>query len=195
MSAELQLYKIKIDSQNEDSKAIVSGGSINETEFSSLGLLEKHIEDWIADNPGILGDDLLIIHKQYSGFDKTNARLDLLAVDEDGKVVIIELKRDHTGSDAHWQAIRYASYIHRAQREDIVGILADYGKITRDEASDRLRKHIGADDLNGLNYDQRIILASHRFAPETTIAERALKISVSGKSVARSSGVTAVSAK
>ena len=48
--------------------------------------------------PRHLGEDLLIIGKEFSGFDRTNERLDLLAVDEDGKLVIIELKRDHTGS-------------------------------------------------------------------------------------------------
>ena len=31
-------------------------------------------------------------------------------------------------------------------------------------------QHLGADDLNALNNDQRIILASHRFAPEVTSA-------------------------
>ena len=170
MSAEPQLFKIKIDSENDDSKSIVSDGEVKEVDFHDLDLQEKHIEDWIAANPRILGDDLLIIRKQYSGFDKTKERLDLLAVDEDGKLVIIELKRDHTGSDAHWQAIKYASYIHRAQREDITSIFAQYANISEDESADRLRIHLGADDLNGLNNDQRIILASHRFAPEVTSA-------------------------
>ena len=33
-----------------------------------------------------------------------------------------------------------------------------------------LERHLGSDDLNALNNDQRIILASHRFAPEVTSA-------------------------
>ena len=113
---------------------------------------------------------MLIVGKEFSGFDRTNERLDLLAVDEDGRLVVIELKRDDTGADAHWQAIKYASYVHRANRKDIVQMLADHEDIAYEDAVSRLLQHLGADDLNGLNNDQRIILASHRFAPEVTSA-------------------------
>ena len=81
--------------------------------------------------PGILGDDLLIVGKEFSGFDRTNERLDLLAVDADGRLVIIELKRDDTGADAHWQAIKYASYLSDASQEDIVAMLARHGRYLR----------------------------------------------------------------
>ena len=49
-------------------------------------------------------------------------------------------------------------------------MFADYASISETEAIDELLWHLGADDLNGLNSDQRIILASHRFAPEVTSA-------------------------
>ena len=163
MTAEPQLFRI--NPQNRESK------KITEVEFSQLGFQERRdIQEWIAANPGILGEDLLIIGKEFSGFDRTNERLDLLAVDADGKLVVIELKRDHTGSDAHWQAIKYASYIHRASHEDIIRMFADYAGVSEAEAVDSLLKHLNADDLNVLNNDQRIILASHRFAPEVTSA-------------------------
>ena len=92
-------------------------------------------------------------------------------MDPDGKLVIIELKRDDTGVDAHWQAIKYASYLRNANTDQIIDMLARYdGKMTKAEATERMLQHMGADDLNALNYDQRIILASHRFAPEVTSA-------------------------
>ena len=162
MSAEPQLFRI--NPKNRESE------KITEVDFARLGFQERRdIQEWVAANPGILDDGLLIIGKEFSGFDRTNERLDLLAVDEDGRlVVIIELKRDHSGADAHWQAIKYASYLHRASREDIIRMFADYADISETEAVDELLQHLGADDLNGLNNDQRIILASHRFAPEVT---------------------------
>ena len=163
MSADPQLFRINPD--NHDSEAIT------EVDFAQLGFQERRdIQEWVAANPGILGEDLLIIGKEFSGFDRTNERLDLLAVDEDGRLVIIELKRDDTGADAHWQAIKYASYLRRVGLENIVGMLADYAKVSKEEAGNRLVKHLDTDDLNGLNNDQRIILASHRFAPEVTSA-------------------------
>jgi len=144
---------------------------MREIEFAELGFQERRdIQEWVAKNPSILGDKLLIIGKEFSGFDRTNERLDLLAVDEDGKLVVIELKRDDTGADAHWQAIKYASYVRRVDTEGIIGMFASYAEASHEEAANRLLQHLNADDLNGLNNDQRIILASHRFAPEVTSA-------------------------
>jgi len=163
MSAEPQLFRI--NPENRESEKIA------EVEFASLGFQERRdIQEWVAANPNILGDDLLIIGKEFSGFDRTDERLDLLAVDADGDLVVIELKRDDTGADAHWQAIKYASYLQRASADDIIRMLAEYSETSEDDATNRLLQHLNADDLNALNNDQRIILASHRFAPEVTSA-------------------------
>ena len=163
MGAEPQLFRI--NPENRESERI------EEVDFAGLGFQERRdIQEWIAATPGILGEDLLVIGKEFSGFDRTDERLDLLAVDVDGRLVVIELKRDDTGADAHWQAIKYASYLHRASVDDIVRLLADYEKVSEEDAVDKLLRHLSADDLNALNNDQRIILASHRFAPEVTSA-------------------------
>ena len=50
------------------------------------------------------------------------------------------------------------------------GLLSEYSEISEEDATDRLLQHLNADDLNALNNDQRIILASHRLAPEVTSA-------------------------
>ena len=163
MSTDPQLFRI--DPSTHESEAMT------EVDFARLRLQERRdIQEWVADNPGILSEDLLIINKEFSGFDRTDERLDLLAVDKEGKLVIIELKRDDSGKDAHWQAIKYASYLHHAKKEDIIRMLADHEKVSDEDALDQLLRHLNADDLNALNNDQRIILASHRFAREVTSA-------------------------
>ena len=163
MSADPQLFRIDPDSRESE--------AISEVDFAQLGFQERHdIQEWVAANPGILGEDLLIIGKEFSGFDRTNERLDLLAVDADGKLVVIELKRDDSGADAHWQAIKYASYLHRVDADRIIEMLAGYAEVSKADAANKLLQHLNADDLNALNNDQRIILASHRFAPEVTSA-------------------------
>ena len=69
-----------------------------ETDFKSHHVLErKDIESWVENYPAILGEELLIISTEYDKFDKTNERLDLLAIDKKGNLVIIELKRDDSG--------------------------------------------------------------------------------------------------
>lgn len=163
MSTEPQLFRV-----DPDTKVSVKA---TEVDFSLLGLNERQdIQEWVVANPGILGDDLLIIAKEFSDFDRTSERLDLLAIDRDGKLVIIELKRDHSGTDAHWQAIKYASYLRHATSEDILRMLATYDGVSEAEAEGKILEHIETGSLENLNDDQRIILASHRFAPEVTSA-------------------------
>ena len=55
------------------------------------------MQEWISDNSYILGEKLLIIQKEFDGFSDTNERLDLLAMDENGKLVVIENKLDDSG--------------------------------------------------------------------------------------------------
>ena len=163
MSTEPQLFRINPDSHESE--------SMEEVDFARLGFQERRdLQEWIAANPNILGEQLLIIGKEFSGFDRTNERLDLLAVDVDGRLVVIELKRDDTGADAHWQAIKYASYLRRASVENIVAMLAAHQDVSEADARSRLLQHLDVDDLIALNNDQRIILASHKFAPEVTSA-------------------------
>lgn len=61
--------------------------SLQEVSFSSLGFTERyHLQEWLAKNPQALtrdnDDELLIIQKEFAGFDDTKERLDLLAIDK-----------------------------------------------------------------------------------------------------------------
>ena len=77
MSGEPQLFRIDPEHRRSD--------RIEEVDFARLGLRERQdIQEWIADNPSILGEDLLIVGKEFSGFDRSNERVDLVAVDATG---------------------------------------------------------------------------------------------------------------
>jgi RecB family endonuclease NucS len=75
------------------------------TRFKEESLLEEHLEDWIAADPTILGEPLLIIGRQVLIPD-TKDRLDLLAIDPQGYAVIIELKRGKLRDPVDIQALR-----------------------------------------------------------------------------------------
>tara|TARA_Y100000589_G_C27056777_1_gene589678 strand:+ start:854 stop:1042 length:189 start_codon:yes stop_codon:yes gene_type:complete len=48
---------------------------LEQKSFSSLGFREReHLQEWIAKHPSSLGEDFLIIQKEFSGFDKTQER-------------------------------------------------------------------------------------------------------------------------
>ena len=54
---------------------------------------EDELEEWITQSPDILGEKLLMIARQLTSIPEVG-RLGPLGMDENGKLVIIELKRD-----------------------------------------------------------------------------------------------------
>ena len=82
---------------------------IEETTFKQIGASERnHLQEWIAKNPEVLcGEDesLLIIQKEFDGFGDTRERLDLLAIDLKGNLVVVENKLDDSGRDVTWQGL------------------------------------------------------------------------------------------
>ena len=86
--------------------------AVAETQLPQEKLLEEHLEDWIVSDPSLLMEPLLIIGRQVRIPD-IGERLDILALDPDGNVVIVELKRGALSDPVDMQALRYASYISR----------------------------------------------------------------------------------
>jgi len=137
---------------------------IQETTFFENDLKERqHIEEWIRKCPEVLGEDLLIIGHEYDKFE-VNERLDLLALDKEGNLVIIEVKRDATGGNVDFQALKYASYCARLSPQDVLDIYSEYIRnyALQVDAKDRLMEFLeveNEEELNTiLNTNQRIII-------------------------------------
>jgi hypothetical protein len=79
--------------------------------------LESRIENWIRDDVGLINTNFLIIGQQvpteYGGF------IDLLAIDPDGNLIILELKRDRTPRDIVAQVLDYASWVKNLDHDRI----------------------------------------------------------------------------
>ena len=156
--------------------------------FSELGFTErKHLQEWLAHQPDALGEELLIIQKEFDGFDDTRERLDLLALDKDGNLVIIENKLDDSGRDVVWQALKYASYCASLTKGQIVEIYQQYlhrylptieagEPLTQAgqpvDAATRICEFLDAPDLDevklNLGNSQRIMLVAANFRKEVT---------------------------
>lgn len=143
--------------------------------FIDLGFRERdHLQEWLANQPDALGEELLIIQKEFDGFDDTRERLDLLALDKDGNLVIIENKLDDTGRDVMWQALKYASYCSNLTKSQIVEIYQIYLNRYCDggDAKSLLCEFLDAPDLSevvlnsGIN--QRLMLVAANFRKEVT---------------------------
>ncbi|NMC68220.1 MAG: DUF4268 domain-containing protein [Spirochaetales bacterium] len=145
-----------------------------ETDLKSHNILERQdIEKWIENYPDILGEELLIITTEYDKFDKTNERLDLLAIDKNGNLVIIELKRDNTGKNVELQALKYAAYCSTLTLNDVVKLYNNYlskndKSITEDKAKDYIIDFIENDEFEELSDKPRIIIAAKEYRPEVT---------------------------
>lgn len=148
--------------------------AVSRRSFSELGFREReNLQEWIAAAPEALGEDLLIIQKEFSGFEGTQERLDLLAIDTSGRLVIIENKLDDSGRDVIWQALKYAAYCSTLKTAQIIDIyMRHIGQGTREEAIERISDFLVESDSEDLVLNpagsQRIMLVAARFRREVT---------------------------
>lgn len=157
---------------DQDTNAITP---LQSQSFTDLGFKERqHLQEWIAKSPTCLGEDLLILQKEFSGFSDTQERLDLLALDKQGGLVIIENKLDETGRDVVWQALKYASYCASLSTDDVCQIYQEHlaGTGQAHDARSRIAEFLDEEDLSDVTLNrgssQRIMLVAARFRKEVT---------------------------
>lgn len=146
---------------------------VDESNFSEMGVWERtHMEEWIAEHPETLGEELFTITTEYDGFDKTNKRLDILAVDKNGKLVVIELKRDTAETFIDLQAIHYAAYCSTLTLEDVTEIAAEYHTTSKEEIELKINDFISSENKDFSEFDNqpRIILVANDFKEDTLAA-------------------------
>ena len=101
--------------------AAKQANKVAEASFAELKVLERYdLQQWILSTPELLGESLLVITTECDRFDRTSERLDVLALDEDGKLVIVELKRTAVATAADLQALRYAAYCSTWTLDDVI---------------------------------------------------------------------------
>lgn len=127
----------------------VENGVLKEIEKRKLDLEEK-LEDWIASDASIISSNLLIIGRQVST--DFGGAIDLLGMEENGDIVIIELKRDKTPRDVVAQVLDYASWVKDLTAEQIQNIADEYLKdvegIGFEEAYQKKFNHNLPDSIN-----------------------------------------------
>jgi hypothetical protein len=143
--------------------------------FGDLNFTERnHLQEWLANMPEALGEELLVIQKEFDGFDDTRERLDLLALDKDGNLVIIENKLDDTGRDVVWQTLKYASYCSSLSKLQIIEIFQRYLNRYQQggDASGLLCEFLGVEDTEELKLNQgnsqRLMMVAANFRKEVT---------------------------
>ena len=83
---------------------------------------ERLLEDTIVKNPELLMEGLTLVGRQTP---TDTGALDLLGVDEDGRLVVFELKRGTLSRDAVAQVIDYASFLEAKTDQELADYILD----------------------------------------------------------------------
>ena len=140
-----------------------------ETTFAAESLYErKDLQRMIKNDISVLGSDLMVIAEEFSNWENSDRRIDLLCIDTKPRLVVVELKRTTDGGHMELQAIRYAAMVSSMTFEHVVAALAR--TIGDENALDKARTEILSflkePSEVTLAPDVRIILASADFSPE-----------------------------
>lgn len=134
---------------------------VNPVSFADIGVKERQdLEAWVTSHPDVLGEELLVVTSEFDRFDRCDRRLDLLALDKNGCLVVIELKLDLSRSFADQQAIRYAAFCSTMTMDQVIAATAAFHKCSDDETVQKVLAFLEADELPELNSQPRIILAA-----------------------------------
>jgi hypothetical protein len=124
--------------------------------------LENRLETWICQDLSLVGEDLLLLgHQVATDF---GHRIDVLALDREGNLVILELKRGRTPRDVVAQILDYASWAHTRKEEDIEALAAEGRKRPLEEL---FREHFRSELPDTLNGDQRLIIVATELDPQS----------------------------
>lgn len=178
--------------QNQGAISVSTPDKMEELTLKTLGITEANLEEFVRKNIGLIFPDeetLLVVGQQLRN--QQGGRSDLVAVDGDGNMVLIELKRDANDIMARKeafevQAIRYAAnYALIAKSQDLVQRLfapyvskhlsefsAKYPNLTASEIAGReINDFLRANQADkDFNHRQRIVLIASSFDPQTLSA-------------------------
>ncbi|MDK9696589.1 MAG: hypothetical protein OEL76_09370 [Siculibacillus sp.] len=131
-------------------------------------LERRDIQDMIVRNPDPffeeMGERLVLIGQEVCPSHHVGDRIDLLAVDEVGRAVVIELKR----SDNKLQLLQALSYVAMLADWSVDEFIATRSQFTgepRGASTDAIRDHLRTSktELDDLNRGQRVILVAEAF--------------------------------
>jgi hypothetical protein len=143
--------------------------------FAALEIYERDdLQRFIRDQISALGEDLLVIAEEFGTWAEARRRIDLLALDRLGRLVVIEIKRTESGGHMELQAIRYAAMVSSMGFEEVVEAYAAHRTkqdIDDEDSRAELEAFLDASEEGGepvISTDVRIILVSADFGREIT---------------------------
>ncbi len=146
---------------------------VEDTTFSAEGILERqNLQEALKRQIDAIAPDCLVIAEEFSEWSDSKRRIDLLAVDREGNLVVIELKRTETGEHMDLQALRYSAMVSTLTFNRATEIYSEYLLSIGEKfnAEDKLLEFLGWEESqeDGFALDVRIVLVSADFSKELT---------------------------
>lgn len=147
--------------------------ALEQTTFAVREIAERlDLQRLLRQRIEVIAPETLVISEEFSDWDESKRRIDLLAVDRNANLVVIELKRTEDGGHMELQAVRYAAMVSAMSFSKAVEVFASYLKRngSSDDAQAALLAFLNWDDPNEDTFGQdvRIVLVSAEFSKEIT---------------------------
>lgn len=163
----MPIYEVR-----KDSLAPVSATSFETERLSERGDIQRLLKDRIE----CLEDGLMVLAEEFSDWQDSSRRIDLLCLDSDANLVVVELKRTSDGGHMELQALRYAAMVSAMTFDQAVDAFARFraqngkGATDHDAARGEILSFLNWPEPveDDFSKDTRIILASADFSKELT---------------------------
>ncbi len=154
---------------------ISQANSVPKISIKQAGYTESDVRDLVAANIGNFFPGLKTIATEFSRWEDSSRRVDVLAIDSDRNTYVIELKRDNDAAHAELQALRYAAMLSVCDFNDLLQAGFHYRKKTDDTITIESWENELLDFMGEKNVDEielspvpRIVLISSQFNKEIT---------------------------
>ncbi len=153
---------------------------IKPSTFADVKMRERQeLQTLLRDNSDAIAPDIFIFAEEFSNWQESLRRVDLLGLDKDANLIVIELKRVEEGGHMELQAIRYAAMLSGL---DFEAVIASYEKLlSKDEISEKrnvkpeeAKRHLlefleasNEEDVT-ISSNPRVFLLSPSFSKEIT---------------------------
>lgn len=146
---------------------------IHKTSFQEQRIFERtHLQAYLRDKIDIIAPNTLVISEEFSEWDESKRRIDLLGIDKDANLVVIELKRTESGNHMELQALRYASMVSAMSFKKCISVYQKYldSRNIELDAQESLLNFLEWDTPleEYFAVDVKIILAAAGFSKELT---------------------------
>jgi hypothetical protein len=123
-----------------------SSSRVEPTLMETLGWQERRdLQPWVRDNPDLIEPGLLFVAEEFADWEavagRISDRLDLLFLDEEGHLVVVELKRGQAPDRTHSQALLYAAFCDQLTLDDVAQQYAKTHSIPVDAALETIIAH------------------------------------------------------